>query len=375
MRFDSPTEFSITEDDNGFLVAQGVIATAGEKLVYKEGTEVIGESALFENMDSWVGLPVTLNHPRTGLLNPSNTKKHQVGSVTKVWRQDNQLWAKFRVTVKDAIDAVKSGMRGLSAGYRVVMDGSTQAARSNNHLAICGLGRSPSSGIRGDERRDSYDINGESPMIIKFPNGKEIKLDCSDAEYQLLQGQVDALASRADSVEAELVKVSDAISQHLDADEDMPISEKMLKMKMMMDKAKKDGEDITKLQAQCDELKAQSEKDKGKMDSADIDAILVAHEKAQRIDAAIKIRKDDGTIKTAKELMTEAVLKHDKDIKLDGKADGYLEARLDAALEVIDASNVRKQRQDGNGKPNGERKLTVQERADEAFRNEWKETK
>ncbi|MGL4753827.1 MAG: hypothetical protein ACRCXB_15720, partial [Aeromonadaceae bacterium] len=236
--------------------------------------------------------------------------------------------------------------------------------------AICDLGRSPSSGIRGDERRDSHDINGEEPMIIKFPNGKEIKLDCSDAEAQLLQSQVDALASRADEADGNLKKVL----AHLDAEEDTPISEKMLKMKMMMDKAKKDGEDITKLQAQYDELKAQSEKDKGKMDSSDIDAILTAHEKAQRIDSSIKLRKDDGTIKSSKELMTEAVTKHDKDIKLDGKSDGYLEARLDAALEHLDANNVRKQRQDGSGKP--AEKKTVQERADEAFRNSWKkETK
>lgn len=369
MRFDSPTEFSITEDDNGFLVAQGVIATAGEKLVYKEGTEVIGESALFENMDSWAGLPVTYTHPRTGLLNPSNTQKHQVGSVIKAWRQDNQLWAKFRVTVKDAIDAVKSGMRGLSAGYRVVMDGSTQAARSNNHLAICGLGRSPSSGIRGDELRGSHDINGEEPMIIKFPNGKEIKLDCSDAEAQLLQYQIDALALRADEAEGDLEKV---LSQ-VDEDEDMPASEKMLKLKMMLDQAKKDGEDITKLQAQYDELKAQCDEGADKMDSADIDAILTAHEKAQRIDSTIKLRKDDGSIKSAKELMTEAVTKHDKDIKLDGKSDGYLEARLDAAIEHIDANNVRKQRQDGSGKPTT--KQTVQERADAKAMNSWKETK
>ena len=109
------------------------------------------------------------------------------------------------------------------------------------------------------------------------------------------------------------------------------------------------------------------------MDSADIDAILTAHEKAQRIDSSIKLRKDDGTIKSAKELMTEAVTKHDKGIKLDGKADGYLEARLDAALEHIDANNVRKQRQDGSDKPTT--KQTVQERADAKAMNSWKETK
>ena len=83
MRVDSAQRFEIIEDDNGYITAEGIIATAGEKLQYGNQTETITDNALFGNMDEWEGLPVTLQHPR-GLLDTTNTQKHQVGSVIKV---------------------------------------------------------------------------------------------------------------------------------------------------------------------------------------------------------------------------------------------------------------------------------------------------
>lgn len=151
-RYDAAQKFTFKEDENGFIEAEGVIATAGEKLIYGHGIETISEKALFENMDGWLGLPVTVQHPKD-LLTAATTKEHQVGSVTKVWRQDNQLRVKFKLTTKKGIEAVKNGLRGLSAAYRAVMDGMTQVGRTNNHLAICNVGRSPSSGIRSDSRQ------------------------------------------------------------------------------------------------------------------------------------------------------------------------------------------------------------------------------
>ena len=170
MRVDSAQRFEIIEDDNGYITAEGIIATAGEKLQYGNQTETITDNALFGNMDEWEGLPVTLQHPR-GLLDTTNTQKHQVGSVIKVERRGDSLWAKFKVTSKNAIDAVKSGLRGLSAGYRATLDGANQVARSNNHLALCNVGRSPSSGIR----RDSNDLGDSQMVAIKFPDGYRSK--------------------------------------------------------------------------------------------------------------------------------------------------------------------------------------------------------
>ena len=365
LRFDSARKFKIVEDDNGFIVAEGVIASAGEKLVYRDGIETVTESALFENMDEWSGLPLTLQHPRD-LLTPETTQKHQVGSVVKAWRQDNELWARFKITVKSAVDAVKSGMRGLSAGYRVALDDAkNQIARSNNHLAICDVGRAQSSGIRADQR-ESFEIEeGKSMPSIKFANGKEFKLDCSDAEATLIQQQIDGVETRADSAEKSLLAVDTFLSEHFDmSEEDM--TKKLDEMKTQIEQMKKDGEDFSKLQGQYDQLKEEQEKSKGKMDSGEMCAILDAHEKVVRVDSAIKLRKEDGSIKSADDLYREALISINKDIKLDGKNAVYVEARLDAALENLDADNVRKQRGEDFRKDSSDG-LTVQERANQSF--------
>ena len=343
MRFDSARKFKIVEDSNGFLVAEGVIASAGEKLVYKDGVETISESAIFQNMDEWEGLPLTLDHPKT-LLTPETAQKHQVGSVVKAWRQDNELWARFKVTAKTALDAVKSGVRGLSAGYLAQLDGQTQVGRSNNHLALCPVGRSPSSGIRSDERRDSYDLNEESKMpTIKFPNGKEIKLDCSDAEAELVQSQVDTMQANFDMSEEDGKK-------------------KLDDMKAELAQMKKDGEDTEKLQAQYDALQEKMKASEGKMDSNELSEIFDTHEKALKLNHEIKIRKDSGEIKTSRELAIEAM----PNVNMDDKSDVYVMARLDTIIETIDDDNVRKQR--GNGQRNDSKPgLTVQQKADQKF--------
>ena len=353
MRFDAGQKFKITEDSNGFITAEGVIASAGEKLIYKDGVETIAESALFSNMDDWEGLPLTMTHPKT-LLNPQTVQKHQVGSVIKAWRKDNQLWAKFKVTSLNALSAVRKGLRGLSAGYNVQLDSNrNQVHRLNNHLALVEAGRSPSSGIRSDERRDSFDLTqpqeSKTMYVIKFPQGTEVKLDCTEAESQLLQGGIDAMQSKFDAESSEE-------------------KDKLDEMKAKIEGMKKDGESTEKLQATYDALFEKMEKSKeeakGKMDSDDLAIIFDTHEKAQQLNSAIKIRKDSGAIKTARELVEEAL----PEVKFDGKSDDYAFARLDSTIEFSSSDNVKKQRgdcQDNNVKTT----LTVQQRSDAKFYN------
>lgn len=372
LRCDSPRDFKIVEDENGYIVAQGIIATAGEKLVYHDAVETISEGALFDNIESWEGLPVTLQHPDVGLLDPETTQEHQVGSVIKAWREGDSLWAKFKITVRDAIDSVKSGLRGLSAGYSVVMDGDKQTARMNNHLALCDVGRSPSSGIRGDERRDSFDIGVKKHMLIKFPNGGSVKLDCSDAEGQLLQTKIDALKAKLDEVEAGLKKVDEQLSETLDDDSDMEIAEKLAAIKAKIEAAEEAGEaseELKKLQAQYDELKAQMDEDDDKIDSDELNSLIDTLEKAQEIDESIKLRGDSGKIKTELELIAEALKAHNPNIKLDAHGDdiSYMRARLDAAIEMRTVASVSRQRGGFVSQRADSNTLTVQQRANQAF--------
>lgn len=367
MRFDAAQKFKIVEDANGFIMAEGVIASAGEKLYYKDAVETISENALFDNVESWEGLPLTLNHPKD-LLNPGTVQKHQVGSVVKAWRKDNQLWARFKVTAKTALDAVRQGMRGLSAGYNAFVDESDiQQGRENNHLAIVGIGRSPSSGIRADARRDSFDINhGETNMpVIKFPDGKEIRLDCSDAEQQLVQSQVDALSARADSAETSTSTLSKFLAKHFDMSEE-DATKKLDELGAKIEKMKKDGGDTEKLQAQYDEMKEKMEKSNSKMDSNELSEIFDTHEKALKLNPQIKIRQDSGEVKTSRDLACEAM----PDVKMDGKSDDYVMARLDAAIELSADGFIKQQRQDSQAPAQGQQStLTVQQRADAKFFN------
>ena len=369
MRFDAAKQFKIVEDANGFIVAEGVIASTSDKLLYQDGVETIAESALFQNMDEWEGLPLTLQHPSNGkLLTPETTGKNQVGSVIKAWREDNELWTRFKVTTKKAIDAVKGGLRGLSAGYDVALDeNKTQVARQNNHLALVRVGRAQSSGIRADER-ESFDNNGGKIMpTIKFPNGKEMKLDCSDEQAELVQNQVDSLSARADDAEGSLVLVSDFMSQHFDSEEGSDMSKKLKDMKAKIDAMKAKGENYDALQAKYDAMKKEMEKSKSKMDSNEIGAIFDAHEKAVKLNPEIKMRKDSGDIKTIREIFEEALF----DVKMDGKSDAYVEARIDFAIDNLPKNNIQSQR--GNRNDSGsDDTLTVQQIADQKFYNgEW----
>lgn len=360
MRFDAAKQFKIIEDANGFLVAEGVIASTCDKLVYRDGIETIAESALFQNMDEWEGLPLTLQHP-SKFVTPETADKIQVGSVIKAWRKDNELWTRFKVTTKKAIDAVKSGLRGLSAGYEVALQNKVQVARQNNHLALVGVGRAQSSGIRADER-ESFDNYGDKTMpVIKFPNGKEMKLDCSDAEAELMQSQVDSLSARADEAEGSLVLVSDFMTEHFDMEEG-DMSKKLKDMKAKIDAMKEKGENYDELQGKYDAMKEQMEKSKSKMDSDELSSIFDTHEKALKLNSEIKIRKDSGEVKTVRELSEEAM----PEIKFDGKSDEYVSARLDASIEFALDKNVAKQR--GNREDEQSKStLTVQQKADQAF--------
>ncbi|WAX23079.1 coil containing protein [Vibrio phage 13VT501A] len=360
MRFDSAKQFKIIEDANGFLVAEGVIASTSDKLVYRDGIETISESALFQNMDEWEGLPLTLNHP-SKFVTPETADKIQVGSVIKAWRKDNELWTRFKVTTKKAIDAVKSGLRGLSAGYDVALQNKVQVARQNNHLALVSVGRAQSSGIRADER-ESFDNYGDKTMpVIKFPNGKEMKLDCSDAEAELMQSQVDSLSARADSAEQDLTSVSTFLKENFDMEEG-DMSKKLKDMKAKIDEMKEKGENYDELQGKYDAMKEEMEKSKGKMDADDLSEIFDTHEKALKLNPEIKLRKDSGEIKTARELSEEAL----SDVKLDGKSDEYVAARLDSAIEYSLDKNVQRQRGDHSDDKKVST-LTVQQKADQAF--------
>lgn len=170
-RYDSTNSITFEEDANGFLTVHGVVATAGERLIYKDGIETVAESGLFGKADALLGIPVTNDHPRSGLLNPSTAQAHQCGSVTS-WRKDGKsLKVSMKVTDANAIRDIKAGKMGISAGYTCKVDGNgNQVERTYNHIAIVQRGRSPSSGIRADSAQP-FQGTAQERANAQFFNG------------------------------------------------------------------------------------------------------------------------------------------------------------------------------------------------------------
>jgi hypothetical protein len=110
-------------------------------------------------------------------------------------------------------------------------------------------------------------------------------------------------------------------------------------------------------------MKKGEKEEKGKMDNDELSIIFDTHEKAQKLDSKITIRKDSGEIKTARELAEEALV----DVKLDGKSDDYAFARLDSTIEFSGSENVKKQRGDSKDFNETKSTLTVQQKSDAAF--------
>jgi hypothetical protein len=90
----------------------------GLVLVQRDAAEVFHPSSI----SSLNGKPVTVEHPGDLEVNPDNVAEHQVGFVTNVRRgsppQDNVLLGDLVVTHRKGIDAIRSGIRGISVGYQ-----------------------------------------------------------------------------------------------------------------------------------------------------------------------------------------------------------------------------------------------------------------
>jgi hypothetical protein len=137
------------ETQEGFLRIFGTIAKVGWlQYMNSDGTtreEYVSEETLFdpEHLESIGGAVLTLGHPEVPVT-PENYKQYAVGATgTKVMANVKQkaIDVVFIVNSIDAINAINSGTRELSMGYKCEVkanpDGTfNQIKRICNHNAI-----------------------------------------------------------------------------------------------------------------------------------------------------------------------------------------------------------------------------------------------
>lgn len=330
-RFDVSSMPKTYKTDAGFLRTDSVVTRTGI-FIYRnpDGSprrELRDHKQVFnsDSLDSMKMIPLTNNHPKTDsmLLDSKNAKEFQVGFTGENVRPDGEN-VRVPITVTDAetVAAIEAGKRGLSLGYDcdIVNEaghcdaGDYDCRQENivyNHLAIVDVPRAGANAQIKLDAADAFYIDDNSPeqtneRTAKMPFPKHT-LD--GIEYEASQEIINFLAketARADAAESKVAATAPAI-----------------------DKATAERDTF---KARVDALEAE----KAKIPE------VVAAAVAARIDlerkAAIVLDSEDVSKVADREIKVKIVTKIFPEAKLDGVSDDYLAARVDSAIDTLDAN-------------------------------------
>lgn len=369
-RYDRSSFRATKRNDAGALVGSAYIARVGVqpyrradgsiRYELRPPEEVFAQEAL----DSFHLVPMTLLHPDDGEVTSANAKELQVGSVASPRRDSDFVAADFAVTVEAAIAAVESGVQELSCGYdcdydptpgtwRGVRYDGVQRNIRGNHVAVVPAGRAgPDVKIRLDaDDATSVEQPKEQPVKKIVIDGVEYNLD-NDAA---LQAAVNALAKSRDS---EKQRADAALA--------------------VVETEKKRADDEKKRADAA--VEASSEKEIAKRASARAEVLraasLVLDEPAmKKLDSLSDVEIKTLVLKT---MSPEA--------KLDGRDEGYISGRFDAAIESLDEEDEDEEdeeddedegeeasgRNDSASKKRADTADDVMRKAHEEARNAWK---
>lgn len=296
--------------DNGWLRADAWIARTGLLEYHRaDGSKFIeyrpADEHTPEALATFDAVPLTNDHPPSGLLTAENTKMYQVGTVLSPTVDGDRVRAGILITDAATIKAIKGGKAELSCGYMCDLDetpGTTpdgqhyDAVQRNvrgNHVAVVGAGRA---GPEIRLRIDSLDAE-----VIPFTPSKETEM------HKLV----------LDGIEFEVAKPAfDAINKALTA---AAVEKAELQKAVDSEKARADvaSGEVAKLKAELTEAPA-------KVRTQIAERVALEGKAREVLGAESKFDgKSDLEIKT----MVAAT----SGVKLDGKAEAY----VDAAFEIV----------------------------------------
>tara|TARA_R110002012_G_scaffold215674_6_gene386742 strand:- start:11459 stop:12547 length:1089 start_codon:yes stop_codon:yes gene_type:complete len=326
LRYDNIDNIKLTKTPEGYLEGYAITTRTGVfKYMKADGSiqrELRLDDEVFKDdaINSFKLLPITDDHPQEE-VNADNAKELAIGFTGEdIKRQDSYLLTKLKITDKKAIDAINSGKRGLSYGYKVNLvkkDGIHNGERydyvqtniKGNHLAIVYQGRA------GDKAR--LRLDGQEAICVfdnNFNNNdltmKKIRLDGKDYEVS------EEVCSRLNTLETDNSSLKDT---------------------------KKD------LQNKVDSLQGERDALKGKVDelSNRDDSEEIAVKVKQRISLekkASEFLKEDEDLSglSDKDIKTKVIVAFSPEFKADEKSDEYINARFDAVIDIKKDVNLGK---------------------------------
>lgn len=346
-------------DSDGFLRDSPIVARTGIYIYtnpdgtvrreYRPPDEVFNQDSLV----SFMGKPITVDHPKVGRVNSKTARKLAIGTIlsTGYMKDSTNVGCDVVIHTPEAI----GNRRELSLGYRVDLeevqgvtpDGEPYDAIQHNirvnHLAVVQKARA---GYKARLNMDGDEcIESEEPIMSK------IKIDSAEFEVdQAVASHIDSLSAKCDVAEAKAA----AATTKLDT-----ITAEVTALKA----------DAADKQSKLDAMTAERDALKTKVDAAEADkkeAVEKAventkkeiKEKAELEDACkkAKVEKTDGMDNKAMKIAVIKAVRGDS-FNADGKSDSYIDAAFDFAMEDLKADessqntnkqlNNFKKRQDG----------------------------
>jgi hypothetical protein len=139
-----------------------------------------------EAMASIEGKSVTRKHP-TEAVNAKNYKYYDVGTILKVWKDEEKGYVVGNIVIKDMEtieDIMDHKMESLSLGYKAVLVplGNGEYKQTNlkiNHLAVVEKGRAKHARIQ-DEELKVEKKEGKGMGLFNFLKGKKLQFNDDD---------------------------------------------------------------------------------------------------------------------------------------------------------------------------------------------------
>lgn len=312
--------------ENGWVRADAFISRTGvftyrnadgtTRREYRPPEEVFKADAL----ESFVAVPLTLDHPPEGMLTADNTKNYQVGAVEGPRPDGAFVRSRVRVTDSAAIAALDSGKVQLSCGYLADLEevsGQTPSGERfdaiqrnirGNHVAIVAVGRA---GPDVKVRMDSTD----AIMVVSDSSSDSCRNRPSISEGPM------AVKVKFDSVE---VEVSEDVAKAIE-------SERAAHMKALSESAGASKSEIEKLTARADVAEAEAKRLQGELASAP-DKVRAEIKARMELEAKVKSVgvefKADASDEDLRKSFIKARL---PEMNLDGKDASYIAVAFDLA--------------------------------------------
>lgn len=348
-----------------------------------------------DSLASFDGVLLTDDHPVAG-LDGKNARGLAVGTVTKVRKDNDLLAAELLVTDAAAVTKIENGKRELSCGYQCDTDeapgvwtdangvghpyDAIQRNIRGNHVALVARGRAgPDARVRLDaadaERVDTslaiYAVGDLIQVCAEYANGDKFTKGKVVEVRESLPGYVGAVYSILFDGESkpsaawdwpcwlpgailELAPIADATNERkqdsmgtikvkLDgADHELnEVTAQVIQKVIAADRA-----EIEKLKGRADSLAEENTKIKGELteakDSKRFDAAV--NERVELLDKArgvlgkdfkgTRMDGDKPITMSTREIKAAVLRKLSPSVSLAGKADPYVDARFDHAMEV-----------------------------------------